>query len=724
MGVKNSSRYALDNRSYIGTPTMTSKPRFIKYSEQVQKSLSLFSLTDARAGEYMRGGHLSDEDRPKFLLFEMLLNDPDQTSNQVRVFEPFVYDPLLEGYSGQSYIDDLKRLYDNAENLKIDWQSVDWESRDHEFEESSGLRSNDLKQDMRKLDDYHSRFCVNDEAPLTEDIKIIQIILKKLVKRYEFEYIPVSFAASALIYEAWLLGELSLLGEFRDGKSLDNLINALFIHASKKPDPSPTEKESLLLSIARNLGLNHIEKIGDKLSTGEKWTKTFQSWFACVEQSLIHKVSSLEDLSSSYLIHFPLVIDNFWFAGFCYMYTAWNKADSEEIPEIFIKEKYLKIYATVQSVSETLKISLRADALTKAQDLLLKNRKSGPNEIFADVLRDYFVCFDVVRVTEDSSPQTISPINQINSKQLYSGHGVCIYGPEWITEEHQSLIEKEIDGDTEALKYYKGTGLYEEIAHLIEQDKAIESEGRRQQAALVAHQAAGLISEVWLDPARDHLNLQAKYCLWHLKSLINISGNFDLGANQSICDGKGADFREWEFNTNEEILSYLVDIGFIHALRRATYKRAEETAETENLDRTMRDQAEEIINSGNFIAKAKDSLQWRLPEDSESSYPDWFRSTGFVLCFHHCFWQAAYHAFRAMCDQKTAPYLWIELDNNKVSIFNRAEFQDEDKELRTRDRDFYDLLQKRINNFLEIDGPEQNKENEYWKVSIIFNENK
>lgn len=708
---------------------MTSKPRFIQYVERVQKSLSLFSMPDAKAAAYIRGGSLRDEERPKFLLFEMLLNNPDEAGDRVqRVFEPYVYDPLLDGYSELSYIADLDRLYDNSRSLNLDWQTVDWESRDHEFDEASGLRASVLREDMKMMDVYHSRFCEHSETPSKEEIQHIQVILKKLVKRYEFEYIPVRFAASALIYEAWLQGEFAMLGgEPAESGRLENLLNALFIDNRQEVARSGTERQNLLLTMASNFALQHLSQIEEsRLSTGETWTRSFKPWFACVEKSLIHKFSAYQNLDNSYLIHFPLIIDNYWFAGFCYLYATWDEDAAEQKPEIFVKEKYLKFYGTVQSVSETLRISLRADALLKAKETISRNRVRDPEAIFAEVVKDYFVCFDVIKHQPEINSEE-SPVNPVNSKQLYSGHGVRIYGPKWIDEE--DLIRNEIDGSREGFGYYRISGLYEEVVYLIEQDKALENEGRKQQAYQFSHQGAGLVNEIWRDRSRRFLSHEAQTCLWQLKSLIEIWGDFDLEADQSIFEGSGAIFGDWASQSREQFFSHLINVGLTHALQRSTRRRAEESAATEALDQTVRGRADNLMFAPEPIAEMKQQLQFiDLKQDDFES--NWFETRGFILSFHHCFWQAAYHAFRAMCDGQAPPYLMVQkVSDRQITIINRQEGIREERKLRSRDEGFYEFIQERINQSLqkagtgklEIRGPQASETVENaWEVSIIY----
>jgi hypothetical protein len=712
-----------------GASTMTSKPRFIQYVERVQKSLSLFSMPDAKAAAYIRGAALRDEERPKFLLFEMLLNNPDQAGDRAqRVFEPYVYDPLLDGYSKQSYIADLDRLYDNARSLEIDWQTVDWESRDHEFDDASGLRSNALKADMRIMDVYHTRFCEQAETPSSEEIQHIQVILKKLVKRYEFEYIPVYFSASALIYEAWLQGEFAILGgKPAEPERLEKLLNALFIDNRQEVARSGTERQNLLLSMASNFALQHLNQIEEsQISTGETWTRSFKPWFACIEKSLIHKFYAFQNLDNSYLIHFPLIIDNYWFAGFCYFYATWDGDDAEQKPEIFAREKYLKFYGTVQSVSETLRISLRADTLQKAQEAISSNKVRDPEAIFAEVVKDYFVCFDVVKHHPESGFEA-SPINPANVKKLYSGHGICIYGPEWIDQE--DLIRNEIDGNREGFEYYRISGLYEEVVKLIEQDRALENEGRRQQAYQFSHQGAGLVNEIWRDKSRERLSDGAQTSLWQLKSLIEVWGDFDLEADQSIFEGSGAIFRNRAAQSREQLFSHLINTGLTHALQRSTRRRAEESAATEALDQVVRERADALMFASESITEMKQQLQF--PDlDTGNFASTWFETRGFILSFHHCFWQAAYHAFRAMCDEQEPPYLMIhKVSDCHIIIINRQEAIREERKLRSRDEGFYEFIQERINQSLqkagtgklEIRGPQASETVENaWEVSIIY----
>jgi hypothetical protein len=237
-----------------------------------------------------------------------------------------------------------------------------------------------------------------------------------------------------------------------------------------------------------------------------------------------------------------------------------------------------------------------------------------------------------------------------------------------------------------------------------------KSAGELSQGSLFAHQAAGLVAEIWCDPGRKELQPQSEVCLWHLKSLIDLWGSFPLNPDASICKGTDADFPEWESLPNDELLKELMLIGLRHALRRGSYPPPESDPIGEKIQlevmkiRSMPDPTSELWQ--------------RLNITVATPLPDWVRTRGFVLCFHHCFWQAAYHAIRAMYNSQRGPYLWIEATYDRVSVVNRAEdtAQNQAQGL-SRDRKFFNQLEERLNLTFRIEGPVQ--DNGIWRTSVL-----
>ncbi|QLE57460.1 hypothetical protein [Nostoc sp. TCL26-01] len=703
---------------------MTSNPYFVSYVESIQESLAVFSMTDAEAARCMQMSDSINNYQPKFLICEILFNYRYQENGKSvikRRFDPHVSDRLLNTFQPESLLDDVRRLYANAQYRNLDWQSVKWQSP-----ESDEFGVSNLAQDMKILDEIFYNKIENLEigAVLSQsDLDEIKRIITKLIKRYEIEFIPTNFGATAIIYEAWKLGHLYSLGNYEvDSRKFQQMIDGLFICDKRR------NTKNFLLTMANNLGLKHLIEIEkSKLRNGKIWTRRLyddpsQSWFGCVERSLIHKMDYQDDqryTADDYLIHYPIIIDNYWFVGMAYLFAKWDNSVNMrnpqllDKPEIFQREKYFKLYNVIQKVSETLKFSLKFDALSKVQSNL--NSQLELSDLFLETVKDYFVCFNVSKTGEPPNKSTT------NEMLVYSNHGVDIYAPCWLTEKHKDLIHEELD----VSKKIVGIDipkLYEELQQKMQKAKEIQMVSREEITKQVAHQSAGLVAEVWDDPARTSLKLSTESSLWQLKSLIDIWGNSDLKVSKNISEEPEPDFPEWEAFTNKQVFHELINISLRHALRRATYTRTskERTDEqTQQYDIKTVDRALEIsgkleavtVFSHEILEKPlEEAIEW-LDRD----YPEWLRWRGFAICFHHCFWQAAYHAFRAKCAGQSSPYLCIQVSHNQVIIKNCKiikSFQNKD----LHDSQFFEFINKRMQGIFNIKILDI--ENDFWYTVI------
>lgn len=708
---------------------MTSNPYFVSYVESVQESLAVFSMSDTDAANYVISSEQKKTYKPKFLIFETLFNHIAEENGKTlsrRKFDPHISDNLLNSHQPKLFLEDLKRLHENAEYLELNWQSVRWASR-----ESEQLGLSDLGEEMQILSEIYEtkvRHLGLGELPPEQDLQEIERIIRKLIQRYEIEYIPTNFGASAIIYEAWKLGRFFPLGDLQEDKKLfSNVLKGLFIQENS------IRANGLLLEMSQNLGLDHlIELESSQLKNDKIWTKKLSDdpnsrWFACVEQSLIHKVKFTEyqrrSISDRYLIHYPLIIDKYWFAGIAYLYA---KDDSRTVsntfqkkPEIFDKNKYCKIYNVIQTVSETLKFSLRFDALSKVEEKVKK--QFSFEDLFLETVKDYFVCFNVSKTGER---ENTSATNKI---LIYRNYGIDIYGPEWLSNKHKELIRQELDGDRKVVGV-RIPGLYEELQTKKHETEKIQMRGREEQSRQIAHQAAGLVAEVWDDPMRRKLDQRKKASLWQLKSLIDVWGNFDLKPDKNISEDPEPDFAEWETLTNKQVFQQLIDISLCHALRRATYTRTSEEVtdiETQEADSNTVDRAIEILMNLEesidvfrgevFGISTEEAIEWL-----DTDCPSWLRYRGFAICFHHCFWQAAYHAFRAKCANQPSPYLRIQVNQKQVIIKNRKEFSQMPYGEQPRDVIFFDSLINRMQGVFDIKGPDL--KDGFWHTIITRNE--
>jgi hypothetical protein len=104
-------------------------------------------------------------------------------------------------------------------------------------------------------------------------------------------------------------------------------------------------------------------------------------------------------------------------------------------------------------------------------------------------------------------------------------------------------------------------------------------------------------------------------------------------------------------------------------------------------------------------------------------WPEWANYKGFVLCFHHAFWQAAYHGFRAKCrgyeplKESGTAFVQVELEDNKVHILNVAvPVAPEQVGKPSRDATFFDDLNARLEGNFVVEMPVPH--DDYWKTTI------
>jgi len=708
---------------------------------------------------------------------------PSQKYPVKRKFDPHVSDNLFRDTDLVTCWQDMKRFYSNAQELKLNLDEVKWEVPDHvkndpylapktqqgiaklheEILELDDIHT-DLKDqpesDIRELDRLYEKLIQQhpslkgdekvtgetgqeetegafkawnqllaqypDPSVLHSDLtadkakQLTQLVRMKelfgyLLQRYQVQYIPTNMGSTALVYEAWKQGKLVPLGNpfganDEEKRRFEQLLSALFINATGK------EYKPLLRQMAENLGLDGVREIGkDTLSNRKKWvgTPAGWEWFTCVESSLVHKLDLAKPATNyRYLIYYPLLIDDYWFAGVAFIYSDLNVDPSEgSIPEVFNRQKYAKIYNTIKSVSDTLKLALREESLKQAKKKLEDGM--SVDDVFREVVRDYFVCFNVRREGEENDSH-LRP-----TAEIYSGHGIRLFGPAWITDlpDKLALIRNEIEGYDASVRYVKGLyALVQDLAEDLkkEQEKGIDL-GLDRKAEEFSHQVAGLMQVVLRDPKVQTLRLSTRASLWHIDILIQVWGTTNLDPKKSITEN---DFPTWKEYSIPKIIDKLIDLSLNHALGRATSRSSNSL--NEDLDEGVQSQAFQIRGVENPPSEFRHRLGLIVPT---SVWPTWTVSRGFTLCFHHALWQAAYHGFRALCSKQrplagTDSYLQIEITDNQVHILNSAIPAPEMDNSRSRDAMFFADVNRRLEGFFYIETPSPRDDGQSW-ITII-----
>jgi hypothetical protein len=250
--------------------------------------------------------------------------------------------------------------------------------------------------------------------------------------------------------------------------------------------------------------------------------------------------------------------------------------------------------------------------------------------------------------------------------------------------------------------------------------KEEEKVGKQSQASTFVHQAAGLAAEAWCDESRSKLDYQTQVSLWHLNSLFILWSSKPLYPDKHIFERDELVFpissHYSSLSSDIDILNVLIRMSFCHAIRRACYVSNDE-------DDSLREKVEDLALELRQKSEALDELSEQLGLNSfgnPTSIPEWIRTTGFVLCFHHCLWQAVYHAIRAKCDEQSLPLLQIHFTSKQAVISNKGkDLYPNQTPFTPRDREFFDILERRTENKFTIEGPKSKQNSNGWWETII-----
>lgn len=274
--------------------------------------------------------------------------------------------------------------------------------------------------------------------------------------------ISTQWRASGLIYQAWKQGFLLPIyfPANHAGKRLsaaDHILQGLFFMSDDEMPFSGhlASDELLTAGIARKFGLDDQFE-NKRFADGSQWFLADSpdaitgklNWeeFNAIEFNLVHKVDP-KTLHKFCLIHYPLVIDGYWFVGFAYLLKNLDGVMLPKDAELFIAEKYPKCLTLLhQTVAAPLKLALRERAFHGI------DWRHSFDSILLEVARRYFVCFEV----RGKSGAGVQKDHELAC--LYRD-GIFIYGPKWIVENTQSErmakegIATEIDLIRQEIRY-------------------------------------------------------------------------------------------------------------------------------------------------------------------------------------------------------------------------------------------------------------------------------
>jgi hypothetical protein len=326
------------------------------YIEDVQRSLTPFSVDDGDS--VLIKDNLHDA---TFLIFEFM----DLSDQKEKIFRPHVSKRILptptEGDRAlEVYKKKLIRLNEN--DFLID------KSLEKRYPEA-------LK--------HHKG----------ESLTTTHYILTNLLSDYKKTMILPNLGTTALIYQAWKQGRLN---EYRH--AVDVISNTLYV---KEPNRSRNDKswaKLLLDNIATKLRLLDSTGKTSKVDENRIFKDDSDSWkikkddfFFWIELSLIHNITQ-KNITADYdyyLVHYPLVIDGYWFTGFGYFLKAEEDKRVSKTAEIFDCAKYYKYYKCLHLLNDTFRIPLKNALRNRvlSNKNIIDFRKDITHNILIDVLR-------------------------------------------------------------------------------------------------------------------------------------------------------------------------------------------------------------------------------------------------------------------------------------------------------------------------------------------------
>ncbi|MCY3740529.1 MAG: hypothetical protein OXH00_05870 [Candidatus Poribacteria bacterium] len=259
-----------------------------------------------------------------------------------------------------------------------------------------------------------------------------------------------------------------------------------------------------------------------------------------------------------------------------------------------------------------------------------------------------------------------------------------------------------------------------------------EQIGTRGQQKHFAHQTAGLLDTLWVDPKRNGLNSESQVALWLAKTQItDVWGGFPLNTETHI----GMDFPEWMDLSKINVIDKLSDLGLHGGVMRASKSEIEAFQEFAwDLGAKLRNDEPKAIEKTFDEVRAKLLFPYLSgnPSNPDIPLPEWVTTKAFAICFFHGMRQAAYHALETwiIFKQKGIPHLRITWDNQSVSIYNRGVVKQEHRngDIVPKDRYFFNIFMERTNDYcssrgidekFKIDGPKPiNTSDDEWRLVI------
>jgi Ternary complex associated domain 9 len=451
-----------------------------------QEHLAYFTLSDEEAQNSFDSMFKSETIR--FLTFEIL----ERHKNTPSPIDIYISKDIIDNIDGKinkvffTLIDNFKSLfYVDQKFLSADSDLVGIRSEDEDE------NTNELIENANKSIEYLLSYVksinnlkVEEQEKFIEDIEVEnkQKIIEDLMNWYKKMPVSTSIGTTALLHESWYQGTLRNIPFLRKSNK-----NPLFLPV-KKGD----ETAKILKGMAKKLSLTHLKKVDNKntgselLHCGKRWQKDLDNKiFQLIEYSLIHQ-SQINTLNSLF-IHYPLIVDNYFFIGIAYLNTERPRLGSK-LPEMYDPDKYPKMLTQINLVAKQIK-NIRKRKIIEAVGIR-NNTDELEVQVWIDAVTNYFPCFDISKKGEKKNcPLSSSLVSFEFEKEEDRDYAIEIYVPEWIKEPYKDSLTKELEKFLSDLKNIfpkRSSDNYEiqESSNIVKPsihifDKLLESEVRK-----------------------------------------------------------------------------------------------------------------------------------------------------------------------------------------------------------------------------------------------------
>lgn len=276
---------------------------------------------------------------------------------------------------------------------------------------------------------------------------------------------------------------------------------------------------------------------------------------------------------------------------------------------------------------------------------------------------------------------------------------------------------------------------YAEIRR-VEESLILQQTTRLNYRDVFSHQMQGIFDAIVDSQGFTHLDFETRFSLWNAEQLS--SRVFGMKGTEKTQQNIGLIIEDDHFDDLRkkdafDILQNVIRIATYHGIQKASVKLDDN--DFLGLDSVV------VSKLKKFVEIAK-RIKQESNKDIETCYelvnkemklliapprmsnPDFILERGFLIATYHAFWQAIRHGIRAVGEyDKDTPLVWLDWEtqdslwvcNRSLPVYSR-ETTNKHPNKESRDKEFFEYLNKRDDYPVEIAGPFQFKD--YWAVSV------